>query len=276
MKLLSWNMKGLGGMEKRRKVLLLVGEKRPFVFCMQETKMSSCDDSLCYFLWGNPNHGYSFRPLSRVLGRLLTAWDSSEVQELLPISQDHVLLIHGRFIKIDQEFYLFNVYTPSDVRAKQELRASLTVRIQALQGKKVCFCEDFNVVRGVEEKRSVGGYASSPDALSFNNFIDGNELIDFPFCGRRYTWFMGDGISMSRLDRLLLFEERCLHWPHCLQVALLRGISDHYPLKLSVDEKNWGPRRSKKLKCWQDMPDYKQFVSENGNHFMLMGGAVMF
>lgn len=59
-------------------------------------------------------------------------------------------------------------------------------------------------------------------------------------------------------------------------MALLRGISDHYPLKLSVDEKNWGPRRSRKLKCWQDMPDYKQFVSENGNHFMLMGGAVMF
>lgn len=127
---------------------LLVGEKRPFVFCMQETKMSSCDDSLCYFLWGNPNHGYSFRPSSRALGRLLTAWDSSEVQELLPISQDHVLLIHGRFIKIDQDFYLFNVYAPCDVRAKQELRAFLTVRIQALQGKKVCFCEDFNVVRG--------------------------------------------------------------------------------------------------------------------------------
>ena len=45
------------------------------------------------------------------------------------VSQDHVLIIHGRFIKSNDEFYLFNVYTLFDVRAKQELWVSLSDRI---------------------------------------------------------------------------------------------------------------------------------------------------
>ena len=41
-------------------------------------------------------------------------------------------------------------------------------------------------------------------------------------------------------------------WPNCVQVAQLRGLSDHCPLILSVDEENWGPRPSRFLKCWSD------------------------
>jgi len=53
---------------------------------------------------------------------------------------------------------------------------------------------------------------------------------------------------MSRIDRFLLSEECCLVWPNCLQVAQLRGLSDHCPLSLSVDEENWGPLPSQFLK----------------------------
>lgn len=75
-----------------------------------------------------------------------------------------------------------------------------------------------------------------------------------PLCGRHYTWFKGDGTSMSRIDRYLLSEEWCLRWSNCFQVALLRGLSDHCPLQLSIDEENWGPGPTRMLKCWQDVP----------------------
>jgi len=91
----------------------------------------------------------------------------------------------------------------------------------------VCVCGDFNAVTSVEERRSARGVVSPLDGSSFNNFIDDNMLIDFPLYGRRFTWFKGDGITMSRLDMFLLSEEWCLQWPNCLKVALLRGISDH-------------------------------------------------
>lgn len=44
MKILSWNFRGLGGLEKRRDVRLLVGEKLQIILCMHETKMQICDD----------------------------------------------------------------------------------------------------------------------------------------------------------------------------------------------------------------------------------------
>jgi endonuclease/exonuclease/phosphatase family metal-dependent hydrolase len=99
-------------------------------------------------------------------------------------------------------------------------------------------CGDFNAVRCQEERRSLRGGAIANDFQHFSVFIEDNDLVDSPLCGRRYTWFRGDGISMSRIDRYLLSEDWCLPWPNCIQVALLRGLSDHCPLQLSVDEEN--------------------------------------
>jgi len=35
---------------------------------------------------------------------------------------------------------------------------------------------------------------------------------------------------MSRIDKFLLSEDWCFGWPNCVQTALLRGLSDHFPL----------------------------------------------
>lgn len=96
-------------------------------------------------------------------------------------------------------------------------------------------------------------------------------LIDLPLCDCRYTWLKGDGLSMSRIDRFLLFEEWSLQQTNCFQIAILRGLSDHCSLQLSVDEKNWGPCRSRMLKCWQDMSGYKQFVCDKWKSFQIDG-----
>jgi len=79
------------------------------------------------------------------------------------------------------------------------------------------------------------------------------------------------GKSMSRLDGYLVSEEWCLVWPNCIQVAQLRGLSDHCPLILSVDEENWGPRPTRFLKCWSDLPGYRQFVLERWNSLQMDG-----
>jgi len=62
MKLVSWNVRGLGGVEKRREVRKLVGEKSPLILCLQETKLVVCEESLCTSLWGHSNFAFSYRP----------------------------------------------------------------------------------------------------------------------------------------------------------------------------------------------------------------------
>jgi hypothetical protein len=72
--------------------------------------------------------------------------------------------------------------------------------------------------------------------------------VDLPFHGPKFTWFKGDDISMSHLDRFLLSEEWCFNWPNYKQVAHLSNLSDHCALVLSASEEDWGLRPSRMLK----------------------------
>jgi len=130
MKLVSWNARGLGGLEKRREVRELVKEKRPYVLCVQETKLMACDGVLCASLWGDANMDYSYRPSVGASGGLLTVWNSTEVEVWSSFSQAHFLQIHGRFVQTNEEFFLFNIYAPCDYRGKKDLWTSLSVRVQ--------------------------------------------------------------------------------------------------------------------------------------------------
>jgi len=121
---------------------------------------------------------------------------------------------------------------------------------------------DFNAIRTSGERRSRSVSSNNKDSAPFNQFIDGNFLIDLSLCGRNFTWYRGDGLSMSRLDRFLLLEVWISFFPNCIQAALPRGLSDHCPIVLTIDEKNWGPRPLRMLKCWADVPGYFDFVKE--------------
>jgi len=148
------------------------------------------------------------------------------------------------------------------IMVQNNLWDRLSSMLQQLTGKCVCICGDFNALRSVEERRSLRVYSNVLDMAPFNRFIEENLLVDLPLCGRKFTWYKGDGSSMSRLDRFLLSEDWCLVWPSCLQVAHLRGLSDHCPLFLTVNEEDWGPRPSRMLKCWNEVSGYKQFMTE--------------
>jgi len=65
----------------------------------------------------------------------------------------------------------------------------------------------------MEERRTRGVAVCSLDCHPFNDFIGNNVLVDLPLHGRNFTWYKGDGNSMSRLDRFLLSEEWCSKWP---------------------------------------------------------------
>jgi exonuclease III len=110
MKVISWNVRGLGRVDKRKEVRNLVREKHPLIVCLQETKLQVCDDSLCTSLWGSSLFGFSFRPSAGASGGLLTIWDTTEVEVWSSLSRDHVLWCHGRFITTGEEFIWWLMY----------------------------------------------------------------------------------------------------------------------------------------------------------------------
>jgi len=142
MKLLSWNIRGLGSAEKRSEVRLLVKEKVMWIVCLQETKLSAFDSSIVTSFWGNSSFNFSFHPSEGASGGLLIMWDTKEVEVWSSVSRTHFLLIHGRFVQSNEEFYLVNVYAPCGSWDKEALSVSLAAQLLLLRGKRVCVCED--------------------------------------------------------------------------------------------------------------------------------------
>jgi len=224
--------------------------------------------SICKSVWRDDAVDYSYQPSTGASGGLLTMWDCKEVTT---ISIDHVLVILGRFLKTNECFVLFNVYAPCDVSRKQVPWENISMKLSSFAGQNICVCGDFNAVRCVEERRSVGTVCRQPRMAHFNHFIDGNILFDLPLGGHSFTWYRVDGRSMSQLNSFLLSEDWCLTCPICVQSALSRGVSDHCPLQLSVDKENWGPKPFRTLRCWEKFLGYKNFVRDRWNSFNLEG-----
>jgi exonuclease III len=190
MKIISWNVRGLGGVEKKREVSNLVREKSPIILCLQETKLSVCNYIVCNSLWNDSFVDFSYYPSMGASGGLLTLWDSKEVEVWATFCFEHVLGIQGRFIRSGEEFTIFNVYAPCDSNRQQVLWQNLSARLDSLHDKNVCVCGDFNVVRHVDERRSMGSVMSPTGSVHYNQFIVDSCLVDLPLRGRRYTWYL--------------------------------------------------------------------------------------
>lgn len=225
-----------------------MGEKKLSIICIQETMLGKVDYFMCNTLWGSCPHGFSFKSSVGASGGLLTMWDSEEV-DISYSSFDHVLAVGSSFLHFGEDFVLFNVYAPCDVPSQSLLRKNLSSRLANYVGHLVCVCGGFNVVRGTKEWRNAGIMHRATGVSSFKKFIDGNDLIDLPLIGRRFTWYLDDDHSMCHINRFLLSESWCLRWPNCLQAAQLCGLSNHCAIILFTDEPNLGPCHFCMLKC---------------------------
>jgi exonuclease III len=187
MKIISFNIRGLGAAEKKKEVRRLVSERKPSVLCIQESKLEVVDDFLCRSLWGSDPMAFSFKPSVGASGGIITVWDPSVVDVWMSINIDNCLIIKGNIVKNNDVFCLANVYAPCESRGRQVLWNALSNLFMLHNESAWCVLGDFNVVRSSDERRGRVDN-SSGDFVSFNQFIDGNYLVDLPLCGRNFTW----------------------------------------------------------------------------------------
>jgi len=150
---------------------------------------------------------------------MVTVWDASQIEVWSSFSFNHVLAIKGKVILSGEEFISFNVYAPCDLAAKKMLWECLSVCVINNSDLCTCVCGDFTSVRSFDEREGKVVPFRQAGVDAFNKFIFDSFLIDLPICGRLFTWFRGDGIYMSRLDRFLLSNKWCEKWPNSIQVA---------------------------------------------------------
>jgi hypothetical protein len=124
---------------------------------------------------------------------------------------------------------------------------------------------DFNSVRTNEERRGVRGDVhgnSSSEMVAFDSFLTNLELIDMPLVGRRFTWLHPNGVTMSRLDRILISPAWFEVWGAPSVWVLARDVSDHCPLVLKYSVEDWGPKPFRFNNLWLKNGDFRKLVTK--------------
>ncbi|KAK2372032.1 DNA-(apurinic or apyrimidinic site) endonuclease [Trifolium repens] len=74
MKLISYNIRGLGGKAKKSDIRKIILQNSPDLVCIQETKAEKLDRRTCTSLWGSYEFDFVFKEADGRSGGLLTIW----------------------------------------------------------------------------------------------------------------------------------------------------------------------------------------------------------
>ena len=238
MKIISWNVNGLGNPVKRRKIKEVIVKVDPDIVLLQESKLEKVDGFLIRSIWNSRFKEWDFIPSSGSSGGLVIGWDTriaSKVDDLKGCYSLSVLLN----IKGKSCWWVTNVYGPTNPRSRSLLWEELSF-VHGLCSPHWCVGGDFNAIRYPTEK--LGGSRITASMRSFDGFIRDCELKDIPLSNAQFTWSVNRGrVMSSRIDRFLvtsLWEDQ---FPDLIQETLVRPVSDHFPLLLESSRVKWGP-----------------------------------
>ncbi|KAK2414440.1 hypothetical protein QL285_037030 [Trifolium repens] len=93
-----------------------------------------------------------------------------------------------------------------------------------------------------------------------------------PLIGRQFTWLHPNGVSMSRLDGLLISSNWFDVWGASNVWVLTRDVSDHCPLVLRYSSEDWGPKPFRFNNFWLLNNDFKNVVTMLGGLINVKGG----
>jgi exonuclease III len=121
MRIISYNIRGLRGLAKKKEIQKLISSQKPKVLCIQETKMEVIEQSIITWMWGSSDCDFAFKPSEGRSGGLLTIWDSTVILIHRKSIRDHLLWLEGEWGEEKKKVNIVNVYAPCDARRKRTL-----------------------------------------------------------------------------------------------------------------------------------------------------------
>ncbi|GMI69972.1 hypothetical protein HRI_000666500 [Hibiscus trionum] len=181
MRLLSWNVRGLGSLVKRRRVGEVIRKHRFDMALLQESKLKELIPSMVAGMWYSDGFEFSFSPSVGASGGILAIWEGDRfVLESVEIER-HFVMLHGRWKHEDMVCCFMVVYAPCEVSEQEGLWLRLVTAIDSYSGP-WCVVGDFNAVLRPSER--AGCSSLSRGMTSFVSFVNDACLIDFPLRGK--------------------------------------------------------------------------------------------
>ncbi|KAK8626144.1 hypothetical protein V6N13_133796 [Hibiscus sabdariffa] len=113
-KLLTWNIRGLGRLEKCRAVRRRVQKEKANVLFIQETKAENINRAKLKSIWGTDSGEIVTSPAVRSSGGLACIWDSSFFTKRWCFLHQAFTIIVGKFQGFEEECGLVNLYALND------------------------------------------------------------------------------------------------------------------------------------------------------------------
>ncbi|XP_028085946.1 uncharacterized protein LOC114286917 [Camellia sinensis] len=185
MKILSWNVRGLGRADRRQRIKEFLSQKYVDMVLLQETKRSCMDESGVRSLWPIDSVEFMEVGADGSAGGLLCVWD--------PL--------------------IFSL--------------------------KECRCFRSFILLADLTRRKLWGILSNLKSIFPN------------------PWYLGGDFneSWNRIDQFLVNPD-WLEWFKYKVWGLPRFFSDHSPILLMEDDRNWGPKPFKFINAWVLHPDF--------------------
>jgi hypothetical protein len=204
------NVRDLGSRVKRWKIReSIISEKLDFL-ALQESKLESVSDSLIHCLWNSTNCDWVFVPAVGNSGGVISIWRKSLFSLVFSFSGCGFVGVCLDGIVDHMRCFVVNIYAKCNLPEKRQMWSELLMSKRGFGGGLWCIVGDFNSFRNGDERMGIRYDMStiySREMGEFDGFVEELGLIDMPLVGRRFTWLHPNGLSMSRLDRVLLSAE---------------------------------------------------------------------
>ncbi|XP_058782487.1 uncharacterized protein LOC131656963 [Vicia villosa] len=265
----SLNLRGGGNRAKRKRVGYLVQKGDVDICFIQEIKLSGLECNMVKEMWGDNQVEWSHLDANGTSGGILTMWKKDLFKLLFSF--------HGEgFLGLCMEkegnlIYFVNVYASCNLNVRKRSWDKLREFKNNNSKGSWCIGGDFNSITSLEERIGIFNCNYGREISIFKKFIVDMELVDLPTIGGKFTWIKSNGKSMSRIDRFLLSDSLIEDWNVVGQYIGERDVSDHAPIWLTDNRKDWGPKPFKFNNLWLKHEDMNNFVEEEWKKIVIKG-----
>ncbi|KAK8644373.1 hypothetical protein V6N13_123682 [Hibiscus sabdariffa] len=263
MRVLSWNVRGLGSSVKRMAIRKVLQKHSVELVFLLETKLEQISDELVKGIWWTDSFSFIASPSTGLSGGILVIWELGRFDICESRIDRNFILMSGDWRIESWKCDMVVIYAPCEVNAQLDLWRRLGEMVSALTAP-VCCGGDFNVVLSLEERRNCVGDKRGMDG--FVSFVEEMGFLNLPAAGKAFSWF-GTGLKASRLDRFLVSPAWVEKFYDLEQFILQRGISDHSPVRLTSGYVDWGPKLFRFLNCWLEKRGHVKIIEKEWFRF---------
>ncbi|XP_058777150.1 uncharacterized protein LOC131651507 [Vicia villosa] len=198
---------------------------------------------------------------------LLILWKEDSLEVISSFKEDGFLGI--KVLWKEYYYYIINVYSSCALNKKIDMWAKLLDLKENFNDGEWIIGGDYNAIK---HQRKGSSYNVNANEINpFADFIVKSNLVDISCKGEKISWYNGDGLSMSRIDRFLVSDNIVNRWGVVGQLISQRDISDHCPIWLVMDNNNWGPKPFKFTNEWFSYNSFIPFVEKEWNEIKVEG-----